>query len=251
MKKPLLITIFLFSCLTMVFAQQRHTDIKVKLLTPANGDTLSVDNDFDIDAQFTNLGPDTFRLTDTAEYILEFAGSPIMFVIDTSKPPTPYLPLTELEILPGDSTVFSFSFTVFSGWTPGTTDICVGFIPFNAADSITDTILTNNKSCATVYIKDPTSVSKLTKYNSKDITISPNPALNEASVRFNLSKQTDVSVHVLDMAGRVVLQYMQPDMSAGPQQVKLDISGLPQGVFVCNIKLGEERFTQKLMVSGR
>lgn len=250
MKKPLLLTAFLFCCFTMVFAQQRYADIKVKLLTPSNGDTLSVNNDFDIDAQFTNLGPDTFRITDTAQYILEFDGSPILFVIDTSKPPTPYLPLTELEILPGDSTVFSFSFTVFSGWPPGATDICVELIPFNAADSITDSVLTNNRSCATVYVKDPASVSRLTKYNSKDIGISPNPAFNEADVRFSLSCQTDVSIQVLDMTGRVILQHVQMNMPAGTQLVKLDTSGLPEGVFICSIKLGEEHYTQKLMVSG-
>lgn len=248
MKNKLLLLPILFTFLYSFANAQRYSDFKVQLLTPVDGDTINIGEHFNIYARITNLGADTFRSTDSAKYIIEFDGSPVIFFTGTDT--LTYMLMEGIEILPGDSTVFGIGFTVFQGWQTGLMDVCVEVVPFNMTDTITDTVNANNKSCATILIRDPVGVHKA-KEQDKLLSIYPNPAMTEANIRLELDKSSEVSVLVRDLSGRVVTGNTKKQLSAGQQVLKLDVSTLTPGVYICEIQVDGQRYTQKLQINAK
>ncbi len=250
MKKTLFFSFLFLGLSVLANAQMRYMDIQVTLLSPQHGDTMKIGSMFSISASFKNLGVDTFRVTDSAQFILEFDGSPIYFYSGGN--PEPYMLIDNMEIVPGDSMIFGFNFGVDSGWTLGSQELCASFLPFNTVDSLADTIMSNNKSCAVFVIKDSattTSVYNIAAKNSNMATIYPNPAMGETSIKLYTATPGDAVIQVLDMAGRVVISQQTKGMPAGENNIKLDISKLMPALYMVHIKLDEQLIVRKLQVA--
>ena len=58
----------------------------------------------------------------------------------------------------------------------------------------------------------------------------PNPARSQATVRFAVPEQQDVSLRLYDVPGRQVRTVQQGDVQ-GRQELRVDVSGLPSGTY--------------------
>lgn len=74
--------------------------------------------------------------------------------------------------------------------------------------------------------------------NKVDLTVYPNPAVDQVGFKFNFEKNTNVSVYVRDLAGRIVKQKDFGRVLAGEQNFNMDIATLPSGVYTIEMSTG-------------
>lgn len=221
-----------------VVAQQRYADLKVNLLDPKQGDTIYIDDQFNISAKVINLGADTVHSSDTLGLGLIFDGNPIMFYLNGT--PVQYLPMDGYEIAPGDSVTIGFSFTVSTGWQTGPTTFCAEVTPINATDSITDTALSNNQSCANLKILEHTTSISGTNIQRNTVVIYPNPVSDILNITFELPVHKKVALKITDMAGRVVISKEYGDMSNGKSKLSVNTNDLIQGMYLYELQLDDQ-----------
>jgi len=80
----------------------------------------------------------------------------------------------------------------------------------------------------------------------------PNPFSRRATIRYSLAQETEVSLTVIDLSGRVVRMLVHGRQKAGAYKVTWDLTGvpsrcLPNGVYFCRLVAGEFRATQKML----
>lgn len=78
------------------------------------------------------------------------------------------------------------------------------------------------------------------------LTVFPNPATDMVTIKSNVSGKGDTYITLYDLSGRVVKNDVVSN--SGPVQYKLDISGLPKGIYLVNISNGNNNQQQKLVV---
>jgi hypothetical protein len=85
--------------------------------------------------------------------------------------------------------------------------------------------------------------------NSKDwnVVIYPNPLYDNLTVIYNLPKEDDIIMSLVDMQGSVILQISLGIQMSGKQQQTLDVSSLPKGTYLCRIK-GQQQIVTKTIV---
>jgi hypothetical protein len=78
---------------------------------------------------------------------------------------------------------------------------------------------------------------------------SPNPFGSATSIRFALPSAARIRMDVFDMAGRRVATPVETCWSgAGAHDVSFDTGGLPSGVYVCRLQVGDEFVTRRMLV---
>jgi len=79
-------------------------------------------------------------------------------------------------------------------------------------------------------------------------TIYPNPAVNEANLHFNLSKESEVSISITNLLGEEMEVMNSKNYQPGFQNIALPVSELRQGIYFCNITLAKSKQTLKFVV---
>jgi hypothetical protein len=77
--------------------------------------------------------------------------------------------------------------------------------------------------------------------------IYPNPATNNVSVVYNLSKASNVTLGIYNMVGQQLMTTSKY-INAGEVNVALNIEKLPQGIYFIKSNIGNETYTNKLVV---
>lgn len=227
-------------------AQERYADIKVSLITPVSGDVIYPNNQFNIKTRIYNLGADTVRDVDSGMYMLYFGGYPISFG-NSSGGFDSFLVFNGYQIDPGDSLDVSFGFEIDTGWAGGPTDVCVALMPYNVSGNIYDTILANNKSCASITIDNSTSVKTAASFVNS-VSVYPNPAKNEAFIKLKLASSANVGYRITDVTGRTLLQQQKGNLLPGEHNIDVDISRLSPGTYWYQVNIGTETQNGKLVV---
>ncbi|MEL6969138.1 MAG: M43 family zinc metalloprotease [Bacteroidota bacterium] len=82
------------------------------------------------------------------------------------------------------------------------------------------------------------------------VLLFPNPTSNLLNVDFNFNQQIDgqVQVFVTDITGKTV-QNLQWNATAGKQRQTIDVSQMAAGIYMLHLINGEERVTQKFVVT--
>lgn len=75
----------------------------------------------------------------------------------------------------------------------------------------------------------------------------PNPASTNVSMTFNLKNESDVSVRVLDMAGKVLANRDYASMN-GASSINYNTSELKQGIYTVEVTINGERITRRLVI---
>jgi hypothetical protein len=102
-----------------------------------------------------------------------------------------------------------------------TQNLTLTFTPANAALTISNVSVHNNKtgtttnvSGNTVLLNDITLGITTSNTNSKNISVFPNPYTNEANIHFSSGSATSATINLIDMVGKVVAT-MQQDIEQG------------------------------------
>lgn len=76
----------------------------------------------------------------------------------------------------------------------------------------------------------------------------PNPFMNHTSIPVNFKNSTDVTVKVIDIAGKVVFESKYENMPAGASQLDLDLNNLNSGVYIYTVEAEGFKTSRRMMV---
>jgi len=100
--------------------------------------------------------------------------------------------------------------------------------------------------------KDPNSIFEYNNTNSiLNLSISPNPVEYQAYISFELPEPGDVSLSFYDLSGRLIHKRSKGiKLNKGTQTILKDVSELPAGIYLCEIKVlcAEQTFVQRKKV---
>jgi hypothetical protein len=102
----------------------------------------------------------------------------------------------------------------------------------------------------TTSISDPVTVQRRAVEQVQLLGTYPNPAHQQATVRFALPEgidASDVRLRLFDVLGRQV-RAMRPSTDAGRHEMQLDVSTLPSGLYVLRLTAGSAVKTQRVTV---
>jgi hypothetical protein len=77
----------------------------------------------------------------------------------------------------------------------------------------------------------------------------PNPFSRTTDIAYELVNGSDVSITVMDLTGRVVLDLAKGYQPAGKHTIQLDASGLEAGIYLYSLKAGNFNETKRMTVS--
>lgn len=81
--------------------------------------------------------------------------------------------------------------------------------------------------------------------------VAPNPVVDRAQVTFSLENGASTALTVLNNLGQVVSTQNLGNLPSGTQNVSVDMSGLPAGVYMINIVSGDITGTKKVLKANR
>lgn len=88
-----------------------------------------------------------------------------------------------------------------------------------------------------------------TQVENEDLMVYPNPAMNFATMEFELPQDQQYEVRMIDMTGRVVMQ-LQENGFEGRNALPLDFKGIASGVYVIEFQSGMLKGQQRLVVQN-
>jgi hypothetical protein len=80
------------------------------------------------------------------------------------------------------------------------------------------------------------------------LSVSPNPARGQFSVRYDVPSQSRVSVGVYDAGGRLVRWLSEGEVPPGRYEARLPSGALPAGVYFCQLQAGGTTETKRVTV---
>ena len=109
--------------------------------------------------------------------------------------------------------------------------------------SITSTSYTSSKS---VNFCNNTSINE--NDESLALSVFPNPISDKATIQFNLTDNQNISVKLFNTVGQIVAIATPGNLSAGPQNITINTSDLPTGIYVMELTIGNSSVSKKLSI---
>ncbi len=81
-----------------------------------------------------------------------------------------------------------------------------------------------------------------------DMNVFPNPASDKLNINFYLPGQNEVTMHLTDLTGKNIINSNKGILNAGPHEFVLNTSQLTRGIYLLDISIGNEVYTQKVSV---
>ncbi|MFN5184142.1 MAG: T9SS type A sorting domain-containing protein [Bacteroidota bacterium] len=76
----------------------------------------------------------------------------------------------------------------------------------------------------------------------------PNPFNNTTTIRYNLTKATDVKFELTDMSGRVVMEKTFNNLNAGEHSMELSANQLSKGIYIYSFDVNGYKTTKRLVI---
>ena len=76
----------------------------------------------------------------------------------------------------------------------------------------------------------------------------PNPAVNEATIEFNVAQAGNVEINLYDISGKLVQHLFSGFVNAGTTSVKINTSELSSGTYNYIMSVGDNHVSQQLKV---
>ena len=83
----------------------------------------------------------------------------------------------------------------------------------------------------------------------RSLTVAPNPTTGQTAVLLNLEQPTQLSWTLYDLTGRRVQQQPLHWLSAGENELRLDLSGLPAGLYTLSLEADGRLFSRKVALN--
>jgi len=96
-------------------------------------------------------------------------------------------------------------------------------------------------------IQDSSSFKTKSGFGTEGLKLGPVPATDNINIYLTDNSNGKVVIRVTDVSGRVVLVNNNGDKSVSTWQSKLDISKLTQGVYYCEVIIGNKKYTSKFL----
>ncbi len=240
MKKAiLLVQLAVVAGITHVAAQQRVYDLETIIVSPANNATIKLDESFETEFYFKNLGPDPVLANDTL--VIQFN--------DGTSNAQGYLVGKILNA--GDTVGFKFSVTASSTPTPSNPfDYCINGIIYSTFNDL-DYDITNNRECISLNFKEEsTGIAELLseKTPASAVNIYPNPADDMIRLNYKVKEQGNVAMTITDMSGRTVVHTGLGCKNVGDTEISTDVSGLAPGMYFVEITESHAKGRGRLLI---
>ncbi|MGA2296160.1 MAG: T9SS type A sorting domain-containing protein [FCB group bacterium] len=85
-------------------------------------------------------------------------------------------------------------------------------------------------------------------FKTSNITISPNPAINEIGINFTIEEKCFAQIFIYSQLGELVANISDTGIGDGSHSVNFNTSHLPPGVYFCQIKAGSYIETKKFVM---
>jgi hypothetical protein len=85
--------------------------------------------------------------------------------------------------------------------------------------------------------------------NSMNINVYPNPAKDVANVNFELENNSDVTLTISDLSGKVVFTTTENNVAAGKNSIVVSTAGFANGVYTYSFVAGNVVVTEKLVIN--
>lgn len=132
-----------------------------------------------------------------------------------------------------------------TGYTYNATDNVFSDGVTNEMSSVTGTVSEGFTLTHTIYV--PGSTLGNNDFALEEFSIKqsyPNPAKNRVTIPIQLNNNSDVSVQILDMTGRLIISPLSNEQfNSGENNLSLDISSLSNGNYIYKVKIKNERGT--------
>ena len=92
------------------------------------------------------------------------------------------------------------------------------------------------------------SVEENTDNQTIEMSIYPNPIVNEATIEFNVEENANVSYQVYDLSGRMVKHNVLGTYGQGKHNAKFNVQDLSAGTYIIKVQVGNKSNTSKVMV---
>jgi len=219
---------------------QRTIELQVEIISPADGSTLNAGDNFVQQTLFTVIGPDSIAATDTLIMIDPF----------TSQSSQGYIYTGLTKVPGGDDTINLARNYQLTSASTGQGTYCVSAFVINASDPVIDSVY---RHCNTLnYVGGGGTGVKFVVAEQTVNTVGkvfPNPANSMASFELSLGDKQAVSVKVVDLAGRVVLQEDKGNLSKGTHTISVNTSGIAPGLYLYQVSIGRSLETGKLYIT--
>jgi len=219
---------------------QRTIELQIEVVSPADGSTLTAGDAFVQHTIFTVIGPDSIAVGDTLVVIDPF----------TSQTSQGYLFTNYGGKVPGgDDTINLFRNYSLQAASTGQGNYCVSAFVMNAADPIIDSIYSG---CNVLnYVGNTSSVKFVETTDGIGVFTGmfPNPANAEANFEVKLNGTAAVAVKVVDLAGRVVLNADQGNLTKGTHKITVNTTGIAPGLYLYQVTIGGHAETGKLYIT--
>ncbi|MCX7743773.1 MAG: T9SS type A sorting domain-containing protein [Flavobacteriales bacterium] len=76
----------------------------------------------------------------------------------------------------------------------------------------------------------------------------PNPATNQTTIAFTLKQSTEATLRIADLTGKIIFSQNLGLCQEGLNQIKVDLSGLTNGIYLYTLQAGEHELTRKMSI---
>ncbi len=234
-KASLLFLLVLVTCITHVTAQDRIYNLEAIIVAPDDQATLTLNEPFDLEFYFKNLGPDSIIADDTL--LVQFSGMATPDTYLVGRTLNPY----------ADTIHFKTSVTV-SAANANPVNFCViGQIknPINI-----DYDFANNSQCRMLYFeKEVTGIAEQPKtIPISALEIYPNPANDILRLSYKVKEPRNAAMTITDMSGRTVMHIDLSRKNVGDDNISTDVSGLTPGMYFVEINESHAKGRGRLLI---
>lgn len=121
---------------------------------------------------------------------------------------------------------------------------------FGADEAVLRDVLFQDFSTVPVIKTSPTSVSEsASDHDLRLLPVTPNPVRGQATIRFEVGSSERVHLAVYDMLGFHVVTLVDHAVDAGQHQADFQANGLPSGTYMVQLRRGNARVVQPLIVT--
>ncbi|MEY4604519.1 MAG: hypothetical protein RIT43_1811 [Bacteroidota bacterium] len=146
----------------------------------------------------------------------------------------------------GDLFTFNFSFTLPAAWDETNMHV-IGLLiaPNGRIDNAGKATISEAVSNGFVSGTQVASVAQLEQPDAV-MQVFPNPAVNQATVVLNLNNESEVSMKLMDVSGKV-LSARSYGMISGAVDMQLNLSSLSSGIYVIEAEIDGNKITKRIV----
>ena len=84
--------------------------------------------------------------------------------------------------------------------------------------------------------------------NTVEMSIYPNPIVNDATISFSIEESAQVSYQIYDLSGRMMMNKVLGNFGQGSHKANFNVENLTSGTYIIKVQAGEKTETAKILV---